>query len=59
MTEPSDASAGSPIILVPAANEAAIIVPQDDARPARRWARRVEELPRGERWKRRLPDVCR
>jgi hypothetical protein len=25
----------------------------------RKWARGVEDLPRGERWKRRLPQVCR
>jgi hypothetical protein len=36
-----------------------IVVPAGAERPARRWARRVEDLPRGERWKRRLPEVCR
>jgi hypothetical protein len=25
----------------------------------RTWTRRVDDLPRGERWKKRLPDVCR
>ena len=25
----------------------------------RKWTRSVGDLPRGERWKRRLPEVCR
>jgi hypothetical protein len=28
-------------------------------RRERTWTRKVDDLPRGERWKRRLPDVCR
>lgn len=50
----ADTSARSPV-----AGDTPIIVPGETAKPARRWARRVEDLPRGERWKRRLPDVCR
>jgi hypothetical protein len=28
-------------------------------RRERTWTRKVDDLPRGERWKKRLPDVCR
>ena len=39
---------------------APIVVPQKASRhEPRKWTRRVEDLPRGERWKRRLPEVCR
>ena len=37
-----------------------IVVPQAASRRDRKWTQRVEDLPRGERWKlRRLPEVCR
>jgi hypothetical protein len=36
-----------------------IVVPPMASRRDRKWTRRVEDLPRGERWKRRLPGVCR
>ncbi len=36
-----------------------IIAPQATSGRDRKWTRRVEDLPRGERWKRRLPSVCR
>jgi hypothetical protein len=36
-----------------------IVVPRRASRLDRRWVRRIEDLPRGERWKRRLPEVCR
>jgi hypothetical protein len=39
---------------------APVAVSSTGSRPsARRWTRKAEDLPRGERWKRRLPDVCR
>ncbi len=47
-----------PAEIVPPAGDAPIIVHRA-ARPGRRWARRADDLPRGERWKRRLPEVCR
>ena len=36
-----------------------LIVSQVASQRDRKWRRRVEDLPRGERWKRRLPEVCR
>jgi hypothetical protein len=36
-----------------------IVVPQKVLRRDRKWTRRAEDLPRSERWKRRLPSVCR
>jgi hypothetical protein len=36
-----------------------IIVPQIARRWERKWVRAIEDLPRSERWRRRLPDVCR
>lgn len=58
----SDAEAARPIV-VPAeaarpAADTPIVVPRGE-RPGRRWTRRGDDLPRGERWKRRLPEVCR
>ncbi len=41
------------------AGSAPIVAPQNTSRRDRKWTRRVEDLPRGERWKRRLPGVCR
>jgi hypothetical protein len=35
------------------------IAPHTRKRRQRSWTRKVHDLPRGERWKRRLPDVCR
>lgn len=35
-----------------------IIVQPMSPRRDRKWVRSVEELARGERWKRRLPEVC-
>lgn len=36
-----------------------IIAPPSMLQPRRKWLKRAAELPRGERWKRRLPEVCR
>jgi hypothetical protein len=35
------------------------IVPQTASWRDRKWTRSVEDLSRSERWRRRLPDVCR
>jgi len=36
-----------------------IIAQQASPRRDRKWVRGIDELSRGERWKRRLPEVCR
>jgi len=36
-----------------------IMIQPMSPRRDRKWVLSVEELPRGQRWKRRLPDVCR
>ena len=41
------------------AGDRPIIVPAAETRPGHEWERRAGDLPRGERWKRRLPEVCR
>ncbi len=43
----------------PTISRSPIIVPQMSPRRDRKWVRGVDELPRGEKWKRRLPEVCR
>ncbi len=43
----------------PFAGNTPIVVPQTASQRDRKWTRRVEDLPRSERWKRRLPQVCR
>ena len=35
------------------------ITPQGTARSNRKWAKQTADLPRWEKWKRRLPQVCR
>ncbi len=42
-----------------ATSEASIVVPETGNQRSRRWVRGTHELRRGERWKRRLPEVCR
>jgi len=44
-----DDMAGDELIMMPAAG----------MQRTRKWTRRAGDLPRGERWKRRLPEVCR
>jgi hypothetical protein len=63
--EPETVRTGDAPIVVPYEVEAEqdrapVVVSSTVSRPsARRWTRKIEDLPRGERWKRRLPDVCR
>jgi hypothetical protein len=53
---PSIVAAPEPRSLV--GNTAMVLTPVATQR-GRKWTRGVEDLPRGERWKRRLPSVCR
>ncbi len=48
-----------PAQAAPTAGDGPIVIPPSPQRRGRKWARRVEDLPRSERWKRRLPEVCR
>jgi hypothetical protein len=48
-----------PAQAAPAGEDGPFVVAPSPQRRGRKWARRVEDLPRSERWKRRLPEVCR
>lgn len=43
----------------PLVGNTATMLPLIATQRTRKWVRGVEDLPRGERWKRRLPEVCR